>query len=163
MLLSFTHWLENLAFPQWIAQSSFAFPWIESIHVLCIVTVVGAIAVLDLRLLNLTSRQRSVISVSNDVLPFTWGAFVVAVITGLMLFSSKATEYAANVPFRLKMLMLACAGLNMLVFHFTSYRTVGGWNEGVDPPRRAKVAAGLSLTFWLFVIIFGRWIGFTIR
>ena len=164
MLLSFAEWLQATPFARWIALSSTAFPWIETVHVICMSIVVGTISVLDLRLLYLTSKQRSVRSVSADVLPFTWGAFLLAAITGLLLFCSKATEYVVDFPFLAKMALMACAGINMVVFHFGAYRTVGAWDAGgVPTPRAARISALLSLTFWALVIVCGRWIGFTIR
>jgi hypothetical protein len=162
MLLSIAQWLQNTAVAQWIAQSAYGFPWIETCHVICLCTVVGTIAILDLRLLNLTSPQRSVSQVTADVLPYTWGAFVLAAITGGLLFSSKATEYVVDFPFRMKMLLLALAGANMMIFHFTAYRSVDGWEMG-KTPMGARIAAGLSLTFWTLIIVCGRWIGFTVQ
>ena len=162
-LHAFAHFMQDLPVAQWIAQSANGFPWIETVHVICMTTVVGTISILDLRLLYATSQTRSVRSVSDDVLPFTWGAFGLAVITGGLLFSSKAVEYVDNWPFRLKMILMACAGINMLIFHFTAYRGVDGWNSGSRPPPAARLAAALSLTFWALVIVCGRWIGFTVR
>jgi hypothetical protein len=162
MLLSIAHWLQNTDLAQWIAQSSFAFPTIETCHVICFVTVVGTIAILDLRLLNLASTQRSVSEVSADVLPFTWVAFILAAITGGLLFTSKAVEYVVAFPFLMKMLLLVLAGANMMIFHFTANRSMGRWEMG-DTPRAAKIAAGLSLTFWTLIIVCGRWIGFTVQ
>ena len=154
--------LQDTPVAQWIASSASAFPWIETLHVLFMTTVVGTITILDLRLLFVT-KGRSVRAVSADILPFTWGAFGLAAITGLLLFSSKAVEYVDNWPFRLKMLTMACAGLNMIIFHFTEFSGVEAWDVGVTPPFRTRLAAGLSLIFWTLVIIFGRWIGFTVR
>ena len=162
MIHSIAQWLQATPLALWIAQSAMAFPWIETIHVICMATVVGTIAILDLRLLGLTSGQRSVSQVSADVLPFTWTAFLLAATTGAMLFISKATEYVADFPFQMKMLLMALAGVNMVIFHFTAYRGVGAWEVG-RTPARAKFAAGLSLAFWCLIIVFGRWIGFTIR
>jgi len=163
MFLAIAQWLQDTPLAQWISTSSYGFPWIETIHVICLVTVVGTICILDLRLLYVASRSRAVTELTLDVLPFTWGAFVLAVITGSLMFSSKATEYIVNPPFLLKMLCIALAGINMGVFHFITYRSVHQWNHGVSPPRGAKIASTLSLTFWILVIIFGRWIGFTVR
>ena len=163
MLQEIAQSIQNTAVAQWISTSDMAFPWIETFHVICITTMVGAISVLDLRLLYAAGRGRSVQQISAEVLPFTWGAFALALITGGLLFSSKAVEYVDNWPFRLKMLTMACAGINMLVFHFTTYQGVAGWNADLAPPTRARVAAGVSLAFWATVIVFGRWIGFTIR
>jgi len=151
MLHSLAQALQDTDFAQWISQSSLAFPWFESIHVACLTTVVGAITILDLRLLNLA-----------DVLPLTWGAFVLAAIAGALLFSSKAVEYVDNLAFRLKMLLLALAGINMLIFQFTTYRSVADWDRGATPVA-ARISALLSLLFWAAVIISGRWIGFTVH
>jgi hypothetical protein len=163
MLLTIAQWLQNTDLAQWIATSEIAFPWIETFHVICMTTVVGTITVVDLRLLNLTSNNRLVTQLTDEVLPFTWGAFALAVVTGSLLFISKATEYVVDFPFRMKMLLMACAGANMLIFHFTAYRTVAGWDGGAHTPPQAKIAAGLSLLFWAGVIVCGRWIGFTVR
>ena len=162
MLHSLAQALQDTDFAQGISQSSLAFPWFESIHVACLTTVVGAITILDLRLLNLAWRSRSVRDVSADVVPLTWGAFVLAAIAGALLFSSKAVEYVDNLAFRLKMLLLALAGINMLIFQFTTYRSVADWDRGATPVA-ARISALLSLLFWAAVIISGRWIGFTVH
>ena len=145
-----------------VAGSEWAFPTIETIHVIAIVTVVGSIAVMDLRLLGLASRDNAVTAMSRDTLPFTWGAFVLAVITGSLLFVSKATSYAVNPYFQLKMVALALAGINMAIFHASTWRSVANWDAGSTIPTAGKVAAGLSLLFWILVIFFGRVIGFTL-
>ena len=153
--------LEQLPFAKAIRSNGSLFPWIESVHVLAIVLVVGTIAIVDLRILGIASTDKRVSKIGAQVLPLTWGAFALAVTTGLLLFTSSAVTYAANWPFRLKMLCLALAGANMLLFHTTSYRGVGLWDAHRQPPAAAKLQAGLSLGFWVGVIAFGRWIGFT--
>jgi len=124
--------------------------------------VVGSIAVMDLRLLGVASRDCAVTAVSRETLPFTWGAFVIAVLTGSLLFVSKASGYAINPWFQLKMAALLLAGLNMAVFHLTAWRGVGKWNADCAVPLGGKIAASLSLLFWICVIFFGRVIGFTL-
>lgn len=154
--------LEASAVGSFVAESAWAFPTLESIHVIAIVTVVGTIAVMDLRLLGLASRDYAVTNMSRDTLTWTWGAFVLAAITGVLLFVSKATSYAINPYFQLKMVMLALAGLNMAIFHVSIWRSVQTWDSAAAIPLGAKVAGGLSLAFWTLVIFFGRTIGFTL-
>jgi hypothetical protein len=161
MLLSFATWLQDTALAQWVALEGF--PWVESCHVVCITTVVGTVTIVDLRLLNLTSRHSRVAQISNDMLPFTWCAFALAALTGGLLFISKPLIYVADFPFQMMMLGIALAGVNMLIFHFTAYRRVADWDGQPDTPMAAKIAAALSLLFWATVIICGRWIGFTVR
>ena len=152
--------IQNLPFAVAIAESDKLFPSIEVVHVFALTMVVGTISMLDLRLLQVTSKDLSVLQTAKDVLPFTWGAFVLAAISGSLMFSSKAVFYSESIPFRLKMVAMALAGLNMLIFHFTTYRTVEQWSAHPHTPRLAKVAGGLSLLFWVAVVTCGRWVGF---
>jgi hypothetical protein len=145
-----------------IAESTWMFPTIETVHVIALVTVLGMIAIVDLRLVGVGSRQLAVTKLSNDTLPWVWGAFGLAAITGALLFVSKASSYVANPYFLWKMVMLALAGMNMMYFHFFTYRTVEHWDLDPSVPVAAKIAGGLSLAFWLLVLFFGRAIGFTL-
>jgi hypothetical protein len=95
-----------------------------------------------------------------DVLPWTWVSFVVAACSGALLFSSNATHYWGTVPFRAKMLVLALAGLNMVLFHTTTFRSIDVWDRGKHTPLAAKVSGGVSLGLWIGVVSLGRWIGF---
>ena len=143
-----------------ISESEWLFPTIETIHVLALTLVIGSIAMLDLRLLGVSSRDRGVVALAAETLPWTWGAFVIAAISGSLMFVSAATTYYSNTPFRIKLVLLALAGVNMAVFHFTAYRRVHHWNETVPTPIAARTAATLSLIFWIGVVFAGRWIGF---
>lgn len=156
------HSIQYSSLGVWLAESAWAFPTIESIHVIAIVTVVGSIAVMDLRLLGITSRDYAVTVLSRDTLPWTWGAFVIAAITGSLLFTSKATSYMANPYFLIKICLLVLAGVNMAVFHVITWRTVKEWDTTPMVPTGAKVAGALSLLLWIGVIFFGRAIGFTL-
>src|SRR6185295_17063595 len=158
----FFQWVYDLPMGDFIRSNELAFPWLESVHVLAITLVLGSIAVADLRLLGLASVKRPVSQLLHEVLPVTWVAFGVALITGLLMFTSNAVEYAHNKPFIFKMIMLVLAGLNMLVFQLVTFRTVGSWNDAARTPPGARFAGAASLVCWIAVVAFGRWIGFTI-
>lgn len=159
-ILQFCTWLEATPFAVAISESEFIFPTIETFHVLALALVVGSIAMLDLRLLGVNNRDRGVLELSAETLPWTWMAFIVAAITGGLMFASAATRYYENVPFRIKMVLLVLAGINMGIFHFTAYRGAHAWNMTFPTPIAARIAGGLSLVFWIGVVVFGRWIGF---
>ncbi|HUD21614.1 MAG TPA: DUF6644 family protein [Acidobacteriaceae bacterium] len=143
-----------------IRESNNAFPIIESIHVLSITLLIGTIAVLDLRMLGLVLRPIPVTRVARGVLPLTWSGFTVSFVTGFLLFWSEAAKNYSNPAFRAKLILLALAGLNPLIFHTTIYRRVYQWEELHVSPWRARAAAIASLTLWSGVIIAGRAIAY---
>ncbi len=153
--------VEATKFATAIRDSIWMFPIIESIHVICFTIVVGTIAVVDLRLLGLASTQRSFRRISSDVMKWTWGAFILAVATGLMMFSNNARVYYHNPFFRTKMILLVLAGVNVAVFELTAGRTSSSWDKAPSAPRIGKVVGVLSLAIWISVIFMGRLIGFT--
>jgi hypothetical protein len=136
------------------------FPIIETLHVMALTIVFGSIAMVDLRLLGIASRSSAVSRLSNEVLPWTWTAWCVAALFGTLMFMAKAETYAGNLQFQLKFVCMGLAALNMLVFHFGAYRQVARWDSG-EPPVSAKLAGALSLSLWIGVVFFGRWVGFT--
>jgi hypothetical protein len=153
-------WLQDLSFPTEIRESDWLFPTIETVHVLTLALVIGSIVMVDFRLLGIGNRARSVRSVTAQYLPLTWVSFAVAASAGCLLFSSKAVTYYGDFPFRLKMVCMALAGINMACFHRSAYRRVAEWDEG-RPPLGARVAGGLSLLLWTVIVGAGRWVGFT--
>ncbi len=153
--------LEDTTLAQAILESAWLFPTIETAHVLALTLVFGSILIVDLRLLGWASRDRSVRDLAEQLLPWTWGAFTAALITGALLFASQPVKYFDNLPLRIKFLFLLLAGLNMAVFHLGSYRQVGQWGQAVVSPLAVRWAGALSLLFWVGVITAGRWIAFS--
>jgi hypothetical protein len=146
-----------------IAGSDWMFPTFETIHVISIVTVIGCIAAMDLRLLGVTSRGKSVQAMELDTLPITWIAFAVALVSGGLLFISKASSYMANPFFLWKTALMVLAGVNMAVFHRYFSKDIGQWGRpGAAIPLNAKLSATLSLLLWIAIPFCGRVIGFTL-
>ena len=144
-----------------IRESSTLFPWIESLHVLMIATVVGTIVMVDLRLIGFSAHRRGARQLIVEMLPFTWVAFAVAAITGSLLFVSNATGYAESLPFRCKLVAIAIAGINMAIFHMTAYRKIGEWDDALPTPAGARIAGITSLMLWVLIVFLGRWIGYS--
>ncbi|MGD9738012.1 MAG: DUF6644 family protein [Bauldia sp.] len=153
-------WIEATSLAQWMKYSTWGFPMVESFHVIAIAIVVGTIAIVDLRLLGFASRSRLATAVMRDSLPWTWAAFAVAVATGVLMFWSDPASYYYNFPFRIKILLLALAGINMLVFEMVLIRDLKRWEQEGRIPRAARFSGLLSLVFWIAIVALGRWIGF---
>jgi hypothetical protein len=143
-----------------IPGTEWFFPIIETLHVMALTVVAGSIAMVDLRLLGLASRDSAVSRLTKEVLPWTWTAWCVAAVFGTLLFTSRADVYVHNLQFQLKFACMGLAAINMLVFHFGAYQQIARWDAS-EPPASAKVAGLISLLLWTGVVFFGRWTGFT--
>ena len=100
--------------------------------------------VLDLRLLGL-SRAISVRALARHVLPWTLGALLVIVPTGLLMFMAHAADFVGNRAFILKLTLIFGGGINAAVFHTGPFRSVAQWDRGVATPPAAKLHAAASL------------------
>ena len=143
---------------EWMRSSVKAMPIVESLHVMAIAVVFGSILIVDLRLLGLADARRPFARLSAELLPWTWSAFTVAVITGALMFSANAVTYFGNTAFRLKLVALAAAGINMAVFEYITLRRMGA---DAITPLAGRLAGAASILIWISVIVLGRWIGFT--
>ena len=163
MLESFLQSLQDTSIASAIREGDSLFPWIECVHVLALTLVIGSIAMVDLRLLGLRSRNRGVVETTSEVLPITWTAFAFALISGGMMFASNAVAYAHNAFFQAKMALVIFAGLNMLGYHFVVGRNAASWHTGASTPLKARLVGATSLALWIAIAACGRWIGFTIN
>ena len=158
--LGFCQWLEQTPWSIALHESLWAYPIVESVHVLTLCLFVGTAAMLDLRLLGLTMRRAPVSEVAHRLLPYTAVGFAVMLVSGALLFYAIPVRTYLNIFFRVKMAMLILAGLNAWVFHFTVYRRVAEWDLDPVTPRGAKVAGGLSLLLWAGIVVAGRMIAY---
>jgi hypothetical protein len=159
-LLQICQWLNDTAPATALRESDLAFPIVESVHVLAIALMAGTVSIVDLRLLGVLLKKEPVTQVAGQVLRLTWAGFAIMAVTGIMLFAAEAEKLYANPAFRIKLVLLALAGLNPLIFHSTIYRTVGEWDDASRTPRRARIAAFCSLTLWTAIILTGRAIAY---
>jgi hypothetical protein len=144
-----------------IRNGLYSFPMLESIHVVGLAVVFGTILIIDLRLLGAASVGRPFQKMASDILKWTWMGFAVTLITGALMFTTNASVYYHNNYFRIKMLLLLLAGMNMGIFELTTGKKVQSWGQELSTPRAAKTAAKISLLIWICVIVCGRLVGFT--
>jgi hypothetical protein len=143
-----------------LRESLYAWPLVESTHVLTLAVFGGLAILLDLRLLGSVMRGVPASDFTARVLPWTRRAFAVMVLTGSLLFFASPVRNYHNVFFRVKMLLIVIAAINIWVFHSRTHSTVGEWDVARVPPRAARVAAVVSLVAWAGVIAAGRLIAY---
>jgi hypothetical protein len=150
LLEHFWTWIEMQPLAMRIGESAW-FPLLESVHVLSAMFVVGTVLMMDLRLLGWSAVRYPATVVTKELVPWTWGAFAVAAVTGVGLLMPRASSYVANPAFLAKVVLLLLAGVNMLVLHFFALRT--------ERMRLQITTGACSLVVWAGVVLAGRWIG----
>jgi hypothetical protein len=136
------------------------FPILETLHILSLTIVFGSIAMIDMRLVGLVSREAPFTKLYRELVPWTWWAFAAAAVSGSILATGKIQDYVHNPQFMAKFVLIALAGANMAAFHAGAYRDVAQWDKTVPAPTGARLAGSLSMALWISVIFCGRWVGF---
>lgn len=147
--------IERLPLAVAMRHDLWLYPIVEIFHIVGFVTLVGSIIVLDLRLLGL-SKSLPVQQLMRLVLPWSFGALIVIVPSGLLMFIAHAGDLIGNTAFITKMSLLFCAGLNAALFHAGAARNVATWDRDVPVPPAAKLHAVASLLIWVGVLACGR-------
>jgi len=155
--------LEWLASTRWsidLHESLFMYPLVESSHVLSLTLFVGLTTMMDLRLLGLTLRHVPVSQVTARLLPWIRVGFGVMAFTGVLLFYAIPVRNYQNIFFRVKMVLLVLALINVWYFHTRTERTVDAWDLAARTPKAARVAAIASLVLWAGIVVSGRMIAY---
>jgi len=162
LLVRFLSWLHDTGFSIALREATWAEPIIETIHVLTLTLFLGFSVLLDLRLLGVSLRRRRVSEVLGQLNPWLFAGFAVMITTGLLLFCGDPVAFYSTIFFRMKMVLLVLAGLNVLVFNATVGRRVAEWDQDARTPGGAKAAAILSLVLWVAIIAAGRAIAYAL-
>jgi hypothetical protein len=156
-VLSFFTWCEGTLLGEAIRESNWLFPAIESLHLLGLAVIGGAVLVVDLRLLGFGIERQPPAQVWRDTRPWLLGSLMVMLVSGVMLFTSEATKLYYHEAFWIKMSSLVIS----ILFTFTVVRKVSLAAPGRVRPVWNKLVAVVSILFWSGVGIGGRWIGFS--
>jgi hypothetical protein len=129
---------------------------VNTTHVLGVALVVGPLVALDLRLLGLWRTRVAVAPLARVLAPLAAGGFVLAATAGLLLFATRASEYALLPVLWLKLGLIATGIISA---------GVAVWRHGADLANAADVELRLigavSLACWVGALVCGRLIAFT--
>ena len=149
---------ESLA--AFVSEYSWTWPIAEIVHFTGLIMLVGAISLIDLRVLGVAKSLP--LGPLHRFVPWGVTGFVMCLLTGILFVSGDSfKEPMVNLQkgvFQLKMLFMALAGANVLLFYYAPALrgVVESLGPGDDAPVFAKVVAGTSLVLWLGVTYLGR-------
>ena len=138
-------------------ESLWLFAVTQALHLVAVSTFVGAILIVDLRLLGWGSVRQSSAAIARSAYRILLWAGPAVLVTGIPQFTTNALRYYASPVFAFKMGVLAAA----LVFTVTLRRQVTNADGDSLPSWVPKAVGIVSLAMWMTVAVSGRWIGFS--
>ena len=126
----------------------------EIAHIISLAVGIGLIALVDLRLLGVGIEKVSAERLWRATSAASVMGLVVAVTTGLMIFSTDPIRYFEHPAMRFKLVLLVVA----LAFNYSVHRRVvrGGYSR-----LAAGTVGALSLVMWVAIVFSGIFYSFT--
>jgi len=162
-LMTLAESIEQSSIGAAIAESRYAFPVIEGVHLIGLSISVGLIFLTDLRLMGALFTHVPVRDVIHHLRPYVLGGFALVFLSGGLLFWSEASMLIESPAFPFKMLFMALAGVNALYFELVLAKQETVQANAPLMPRNVKLAGAASLFLWTLVIICGRLIPYLPR
>lgn len=149
MLLRVCERLQQAGWVTVIDNSIVASVIVELTHYFSFFLLVGAIVIVDLRILGRAGRRQMAAQIAEQLFPMMWTGLGLAILSGFILFAGDAVTFFSNPVFRAKMgtILLAVAS------GFVVQRNAREWEELPAVPLRAKCAALISLALWIGTIL----------
>jgi hypothetical protein len=158
LLLPAAHWLDSAGIGPWARGSPYVYPVANTLHLLGLVMLVGGIGVVDLRVAGLW-RSIPVDALSKALTPVAIAGLLLMVPTGTLLFAADGSALARSDMLARKLVLIAIAITNAVVFRLIWGRRIAGWTGPIPTP--ARIMAAASILLWLTIAVHGRWIAYT--
>ncbi len=124
------------------------YPIMKWFHFVGLSLWLGTILIVDMRLMEIGPRRQSAAALSDGLRAWKWIGFVVAFLSGFLLFSVEAANYVSNAGFRLKLAVFPIA----LLWHVVVQRNTPAWTHGERVSAMGKWAGGIEVVVWAVVV-----------
>jgi hypothetical protein len=153
--------LESLGSSQFsvlIRTQLWGWPLALTLHALGTALILGFVFIISLRLLGLFEQipYRSL----GKLFPFVWGALVLQLITGLVLWIAKPVQYVADGAFLLKILLIVAGVVMMTRLQKMIAQEGASWDTNGGMPAAALRFVATTLVVWCVVLVAGRLTGY---
>ena len=146
---------------EWVRSSDYGYYILLAVHAIGMGIVVGTVMMLTIRVLGFAKDQP--LLQYQTLFGVAWAGFFVNFASGAGLFMANGENLAKNVPFLLKITFIVIGGVSQWLL----WRTLMQEREIVVDANgpasiKAKSIAIFTVSCWIFAIMAGRIIGYTI-
>jgi hypothetical protein len=138
-----TGWVKTLGMTGWMYST------VAVTHYLSMFWFIGSIALVNLRVMGVAARNRDVGQLADQLFPWAWSGFALAMISGFLMFATAAGDWAPSRGFHIKLTLIVLS----VVFVIVIQRSVPKWSEASEIPTAAKIIALISLLLWIATIL----------
>jgi uncharacterized membrane protein len=151
MLLHLCRWLQGNSFIALINGTAWTAAGLEIVHYFSMFILVGAMVIVDLRVLGLVGRRQDAMQLAGLLFPWIWISLALNFVSGFLMFAGSAMSYYRNDVFNDKIAVILLAIVANLIVH----QKVRKWGQLPAMPASAKLAAFISIGLWIGAIIAG--------
>lgn len=145
----FCEWLEHASWIVTISKTGWMYQTVEITHYFSLFILIGTTFIVDLRVLGVAARRQTVVQIAEQLFPWVWTAFSLAVLSGFIMFATDAADYYPDTVFRVKMTVILFASLFTIIVQ----RRAARWDLPAAAHTFSKLAAAASLIFWIGAIL----------
>ncbi|MGH2885187.1 MAG: DUF6644 family protein [Solirubrobacteraceae bacterium] len=143
-----------------IDEHFWVIPIIQTIHILAIGAVFGAVFMTNLRILQFAGRSRTMSETSRRFLPWIWWGLLVLLITGIGMTIGEPVRELTNGVFWIKMTLIVIGASVALWFQGSVRRNVALWELTHRGRVFIRIGAGAVIGLWCLIMLAGRWIAY---
>jgi hypothetical protein len=161
MFRPFADWLTNTPVSKALQDQLWVVPLSQSIHIVAVSAVFASALMINLRLLGVGAKGRSVSQLSHTLLPWMWGGLAVLLVTGLLQTLIEPVRQFVTPAFWAKMSMIIVVATMTALYARAVRRNAPRWDAPSSRPMHGKIFAVVSTLLWLAIICCGRFIAYT--
>lgn len=155
MIKNFSTWLAATPASGFIGGHSWVTPLVQTVHILAIAALSGAVLMTSARLLRVSGSHLTVSRIAERFSGWFWGALLVLLLSGSLLTVGEPDRELMNNLFRAKMLMVLLIAALFWLFGRRLATSAVAW-DGVS----GRLLATGFILLWLLIVSAGRWIAY---
>jgi hypothetical protein len=153
-------WIQKQPLSMLIDQNFWVIPIIQTIHILAIAVTFGSVVMINLRIVQMAGRSRTMTQTVERYLPWVWWGLLVLLVTGIGMTIGEPVRELTNPCFWMKMVLIVVAAAVSLWFQDSVRRNVARWEQTPDGRLAVRVGAGAVVALWCVIMVLGRWIAY---
>ena len=159
-LNDFSIWISSRPLSMSMGSHFWVIPIIQTLHILAISAAFGSVFMINLRILGLAGRTRSMAQTVRRYQPWIWWALLVLILTGIGMITAEPVRELVNPIFWIKMVLVVAAILLSFGFHLWARRNMPSWETTHDGRLTIRVGAVAIILLWCAIMVAGRWIAY---